>query len=756
VIGGRYQVRKEIGRGGMGIVYQVENIRMGKIMAMKVLHSHLKPGSTQAIRFQQEIKVVSRLSHVHTVSVFDCGETKTGNLYIVMEYLQGYDLEWLLSREGFLPCERAAKIGRQVCASLIEAHTKGVIHRDIKPANIFLLHEQTDLDFVKVLDFGIAKLVVGGQENLTEIGLILGTPFYMAPEQASGSSTLTPSIDIYSLGVVLYEMVSGRLPFEGQTVLDYLEAHQRSNPMPPSVISVDQEIDSELEGIILRAMEKNPADRFGSIADMQEALDLYLDRQNQRRALAAPLAYSGAPTGELDTRLAGESGIAETYNRVTDHFQRDKLANYQAESVSTTDLHRPASFAVSHTHWPESTSPSQEDKEREEQRVSDAIKFPHLELAHWSQGQLIERRGGKERERELLAKRFDNSIPPELLAKREDWDKVERYWRWKNRLRNLFLFTLLFGMLGTAAWSMWYYRDYVLPRRQTEVLKLFRQEIEPNNTIIDATPIEIGPVIAGELGTRIDFQTPDVDWFRIDLPPGSHLLSIRIKPPPTINVELGIYRLDTVLDKGRHVKNPAEMLSVNNHLRGGEEFLRAYRFEGGTYYLLVRELLIPGEPPQEYQGKYQLQVQHIKPQANIEAEPNDQMGQANSIQLSQWFRGYHDRRGDIDFMFIDLPKSDGKQKYALRLIEVPGIKVQHRVWNKEGRPISMISRRVRNFWLEDGQPQTVKRKNAQKRQGIEYVFSGKGRYYVRIKAIDGFDLTNPYYLMLRAISQKSK
>ncbi len=206
-LGGRYKILGRVGEGGMGIVYEAEHVIIEKRVALKVLRDDFSQKQDVVERFRQEAKSASRIGHEHIVEIYDFGETPSGQSYFVMEYLEGEDLANVLAREGTVSADRAVRIAVQCCKALGAAHAKGIVHRDMKPENIFLVHRDDEPDFVKIVDFGIAKmsdLDAGGEgRKLTKTGMIFGTPEYMSPEQAQGKPP-DHRVDIYAMGVILY------------------------------------------------------------------------------------------------------------------------------------------------------------------------------------------------------------------------------------------------------------------------------------------------------------------------------------------------------------------------------------------------------------------------------------------------------------------------------------------------------------------------------------------------------------------------
>ncbi|MBK9515995.1 MAG: protein kinase [Anaeromyxobacter sp.] len=271
VVADRYRLLSLLGEGGMGAVYKAEHIRMGKVLALKLLRGAFARDEGAVARFRSEAQIVSRLSHPHTIAVFDFGELPGGDgFYLAMEYVPGRDLATVLHEQGALPEARVVALGQQVLGSLAEAHDAGVVHRDIKPANVMLLATRAGEDFVKVLDFGIAKLRDDPAAlSTTSAGAIIGTPSYLSPEQARGEP-LDGRADLYSVGALLYELVSGRPPFHGMSPLAMVSAHLRDPPRPLDQVAPG--VSEGLAAVIHRALEKRPADRFASADEMRAAL----------------------------------------------------------------------------------------------------------------------------------------------------------------------------------------------------------------------------------------------------------------------------------------------------------------------------------------------------------------------------------------------------------------------------------------------------------------------------------------------------
>jgi len=270
VIDGRYRVEKMIGEGGMGVVYLITHAVLGKRMALKVLRGDMARDSDVVQRFMQEAQSATSIGHQNIIDISDFGRLPDGSVYFVMEFLDGQSLSKMISRGGSIPTVTAVHVVRQIASALDGAHMRGIVHRDLKPDNIYLIKQGNDPNFVKVLDFGIAK-VGGASSKLTKTGMIFGTPHYMSPEQAAGQS-VDQRTDIYALGVIMYEMFTGRVPFDGDTFMGILSKHMFEQPKPPSEISGTTGLGA-IEDIILHALEKKPEHRYNGMTDLIADLD---------------------------------------------------------------------------------------------------------------------------------------------------------------------------------------------------------------------------------------------------------------------------------------------------------------------------------------------------------------------------------------------------------------------------------------------------------------------------------------------------
>jgi eukaryotic-like serine/threonine-protein kinase len=315
VVAERYRIKEPIGRGGMGVVYRVEHARIGKLMALKLLTGELTRDPQQVARFKREAQLVSKLSHPNTVQVFDFGASD-GLVYLAMEYLKGEDLGHLIRRIGPLGVERTLKIVIQICSSLAEAHDKGMVHRDLKPENIIVTQGgDADEDLIKVLDFGLAKLREGGElSEVTSRGAIVGTPYYMSPEQIRGDD-VGPESDVYSLGALIYACLTGTVVFDANTPMGVLTKHLTELPESPSRRFPELRIPSSVSQVVMSALEKDPKLRMRSVGDLQRSLILELEHGGKQREVARLLDFSHLRDATDADDVAATRDEVERYER---------------------------------------------------------------------------------------------------------------------------------------------------------------------------------------------------------------------------------------------------------------------------------------------------------------------------------------------------------------------------------------------------------------------------------------------------------
>ncbi len=275
VLNGRFRIVEPLGSGGMGKVYKAMQSPLERVVALKILNPNFPAEKDPAFkrRFFLEASLTSKLRHPNTVTVIDYGQTDDGIFFIAMEYLEGQTLAEVLALEKTLPWTRVLDIGQQVCRSLREAHKLGVIHRDLKPANVMLLNE-ADQDMVKVLDFGLVKSFLSdltpGDPEVTQNGVFLGSPQYMAPEQAR--NVADPRSDVYSLGILMYQMLTGRPPFLGKDYLEVIFLHMKEPPKRLRDARPGLDVPAEVEAVLLKCLEKDPLARFQSMDELLEAI----------------------------------------------------------------------------------------------------------------------------------------------------------------------------------------------------------------------------------------------------------------------------------------------------------------------------------------------------------------------------------------------------------------------------------------------------------------------------------------------------
>jgi serine/threonine protein kinase/Flp pilus assembly protein TadD len=335
VIENRYRLLRKIGEGGMGTIYAGEHVEIRKGVAIKILHPVYSKQQNLVERFRREARAASRIGHPNIIDVTDFGTTEDGCAYFVMEHLDGIDLADVLSHERRIDPLRAVRIGMQICSALHAAHAAGVIHRDLKPENIYLVARDGEADFVKVLDFGIARSVDRKSRRLTNPGMAMGTPEYMAPEQAMATGggdagNVDRRSDIYSVGALLYEMISGVPPHQGVTYQDILS--QRAHALPESLLAAQPDLPEDLDRAILRALEPDPEQRFQTMAQLQYELTKIV--WGRPRAVAE-LLNMREPNARLETPMGLRNRWADANATVERKFE-DFVADGDLERQPAT------------------------------------------------------------------------------------------------------------------------------------------------------------------------------------------------------------------------------------------------------------------------------------------------------------------------------------------------------------------------------------------------------------------------------------
>ncbi|MDC0707402.1 protein kinase [Stigmatella sp. ncwal1] len=347
----KYRVEALIGEGGMGKVYRSRQLALDKPVVLKVLRQSLLSDERTVARFQREAKAASRLNHPNSISILDFGQADDGALFIAMEFVPGQDLHQLLNREWPLAEGRVIRIVSQVLSALSDAHGAGVIHRDLKPENIMVEQRRNDVDFVKVLDFGIAKITDSSGEDgpaLTRAGFVCGTPEYMSPEQARGASVDHRS-DLYAVGVLLYQLTTGLLPFESDSAVGFATKHLTEEPPPPSKRRPEARISVGMERLILRALSKDPDDRPANAEAFKAELHALEHRERRRsepaprRSGAAAAPMSSPVLAPLPRRGTGGSHLATQPGTVRDWDAAEATVRAVPELIQTTPNPMPSS-----------------------------------------------------------------------------------------------------------------------------------------------------------------------------------------------------------------------------------------------------------------------------------------------------------------------------------------------------------------------------------------------------------------------------
>lgn len=338
----KYRVEELINQGGMGAVYRATHVLMDKTVAVKVLHPALAADSVIVARFSREARAASRISHPHALTVTDFGESDNGVVYLVMEYLRGQTLKEVIRSEGPLPLARVVEIIRQVSGALEAAHSEGVVHRDLKSDNIMLVDMGTGGDWSKVLDFGIAKITekVGQDPALTAPNFIIGTPQYMSPEQCSQVAEIDSRSDIYSLGVIIYEMLVGHVPFTGESPTAIMMKHLQEPP--PSILEERSDLPAAVARVGARAMAKRPEDRFQTVSELSDELASSAEEVPVGEALSANVDSPDKSTSRIvvptEPNESPRVTVSEAPDEVTVVSVRPEPRADDGPQIISTDL----------------------------------------------------------------------------------------------------------------------------------------------------------------------------------------------------------------------------------------------------------------------------------------------------------------------------------------------------------------------------------------------------------------------------------
>ncbi|HEY6079883.1 MAG TPA: serine/threonine-protein kinase [Polyangiaceae bacterium] len=369
-IDGRYKVEAVLGEGGMGVVYRCVHTIIGKKVAMKVLRADLARDAEVTERFLNEAKSASTIGNAHIIDISDFGQFQDGSTYFVMEFLVGQPLTRIVEGGQAVPVARILNIARQLAEGLSAAHAANIVHRDLKPDNIFLIHRGAEKDFVKILDFGIAKVSTAGEgAKLTRAGAVFGTPHYMSPEQAAGQP-VDHRGDVYSFGVILYEMASGRVPFDADNFMGILTQHMYKAPVPiRALVPQPQEVPPGLEAIVLKCLSKRPEHRYQSmdelLADIEKLKsgsvpDAVPEMMSRSGGFNVPADYFAKPkmpepvpaspaSGRSRSKwplIAGLAGVAAAFALVGAIFAKSSQSRAEPETLAKTPAAAPVGAAA--------------------------------------------------------------------------------------------------------------------------------------------------------------------------------------------------------------------------------------------------------------------------------------------------------------------------------------------------------------------------------------------------------------------------
>ena len=348
---GNYEVKALLGAGGMGQVYLAENPRIGREVAIKVLSQQMAADESFLDRFQVEARAVTRIDHPNVIDIYDFGSLEDGRLYYVMELLRGQELKAVISAHGAMSAAEVLPFVAQICAALQAAHAQGVVHRDLKPENIFVLDREPLR--VKVLDFGIAKMLEAGESSTaTNTGVIMGTPRYISPEQAAGQpDQISPRTDLYSLGVILYQLLCGEVPFQEEMPVLMLARHLKDPP--PPLRDRNPTVPPGVAAVVHRCLEKAPGDRPKSARELAEAFAMAVDGnleglRTARGVAASSISWAGQPAETMDTVAAAPTALDNSALDATAPSQSSRVSALQGTITGTAGEMTAGASAVIH------------------------------------------------------------------------------------------------------------------------------------------------------------------------------------------------------------------------------------------------------------------------------------------------------------------------------------------------------------------------------------------------------------------------
>ncbi len=686
LIDGRYRVKQLIGRGGMGSVFEVEHIHMQKRLAMKLLHEDMVGRKQLISRFTREARAVSRLSNDHTVRVYDFGRHKA-LFFLVMEFLDGEDLEVILSREGALDWPRSLRILDQVCESLAEAHSAGIIHRDLKPENIMILDQGPETDRVKVLDFGLAKITENANDVFTVHSArdLFGTPFYMSPEQIR-SEEIDPRADIYSLGCLLYRTLTNRHVFDAPYAFDVLRQHLTARVPAASETARHKQIPARIDRIIWRAMAKRRESRFPDVNTLRREIQAAMRDPHGESALV-PSSYgpTAEPVLQIDADLEARlSAFEESHQAAEARMRGDEAEEPPPEipvgiAVNTGEFPMPDEITRIESSPPRRGAPTLDwsdstELDRQAPPVHDTVQnLPAVEeiVIHprsaspppsrkETQPDPVEDAGPTtvqdmplkpDTQRDI---RLPDSLSKVTKLRRPDLDTgvdelslirtSDRLWlgedddAYARRLKRGRQWRMLVSGLAACAALVfgtlyWFNQTPATPSNV---------ETEPNNHPANATVLRPGTPITGAIGERLSVFESDRDLFRLDMGGPGRFLELNLSPVASMDLYVD------VLDAGGR---PITRIDYDGIGRG--ETIHRLRIPSEEVVLVVSEAKKgDAQPTEAAKETYSLTATITNSLGGGEVEPNDTPPAANAYRAGQRIAGYLDGVKDVDYYTI--------------------------------------------------------------------------------------------------------
>jgi len=624
-VDGRYRVMGRIGAGGMGVVYRVEHVRMGKTAAMKVLRRDLAHDGQAAKRFRREVEAVARLDHPNIVQTFDFGSWK-GLLYLVMEYLNGEDMAAIIRRAGGLEPSRAVALFSDVCSALDEAHHQGIIHRDLKPDNIVCVNRRQGGEYVKVLDFGLAKLRERTGADVTGAGSLIGTPYYMAPEQVR-SESVDERTDVYALGASLYRALTGSPPFKAATPMAVLSKHLTDEVEPPSERVPEAGLPLSLNHLVLKAMAKSPANRFQSAAQMREALQAV---QVELEGAASGPVVPAPETLSVRTRLDQDRATAPTERIGPEH------------ALDSFDASLDGSLDGSSDGSSDGPSDASLDTAAPRERGADPRSETSQDDSSLSSAGLSLRGAGVERRAPDAVESSHERLPEQLQDEHSEGPRTSRLRRedidaFEGGLRRQRARAAIFAGLGVAAaiFLVVQFTNFLGPRASAT-------EQEPNNDAATSTFVANGEVIYGHVGEPQSDGTPDMDYFHVHSEKKRFVVTAHVTA--IADVDLVVELFDST----------GKLLGKADAARASEpELIGPLAIGPLDAFIRVRSVWVQGEKPVAVATPYALTVSWEKPGPQVEQEPNDDPDRANPVELGTPLRGFLADARDEDAYIVE-------------------------------------------------------------------------------------------------------